>query len=172
MDDIKQTNKLKILKELHKNARASLSELSKKTGLTRQTVAKIINEMERQKLIWGYTAIFDTRLIGLKPFVLIGKMDLSINREELLKKVTSEEFIQNNVTRLGLTTSMFLHGKEDLLGILWSKDIKDAKKTVNFYKNALKPNLIELNVLDVLSIFRFNGIPNPEMVEEWSNLII
>jgi len=172
MDEIEQTNKMKILEELQKNGRASVSEIAEKTGLTRQTIAKTIKDMERKKQIWGYTTIFDIRLIGLKPFVLLGKIDLSIKPEEFLKKAISPKFIDDNLTRFGLTTSIFLHGKEELLGILWSKDIVEANKTVNFYKNALKPNLKELDVLDVMSIFRFNGIANPKMVEEWTNLII
>jgi DNA-binding Lrp family transcriptional regulator len=86
MDEIEQTNKAKILEELQKNARASTSELSKKTGLSRQTVAKTINDMEKKKQIWGYTAIFDPKLIGKQPFIILGKIDLSINPEEFLKK--------------------------------------------------------------------------------------
>ena len=171
MVEIKQANEIKILKELNKNARISLSELSKKTGLARQTIAKTIKNIERKNKIWGYTTIFDPSLIGLKPFVLLGKIDLTINQEQFLKKATSPKFIDDNLTRFGLTTSMFLHGKENLLGILWAKDIKEANKTVNYYIATLKPNIKEVNILDVVSIFRFNGISNPKMIEEWTSLI-
>jgi len=172
MAEIKQAKEIKILEELHENARISLSELSKKTGLARQTIAKIIKDMEKKNKIWGYTTIFDPSLIGFKPFVLLGKIDLAIDQEQFLKKATSPKFIDENLTRFGLTTSMFLHGKENLFGILWAKDIKEANKVANFYMNALKPNLKELDVLDVVSIFRFNGIANPKIIEEWTSLII
>lgn len=49
MVEIEQTKKVKILEELHKNSRVSLSELAEKTGLSRQTVAKAINSMEKKK---------------------------------------------------------------------------------------------------------------------------
>ena len=85
MNEIEQTNKVKILEELQKNGRASVSEIADKTGLTRQTVAKIISNMEKKKEIWGYTAIFDPKLIGKKPFILLGKINLSYDAENFLK---------------------------------------------------------------------------------------
>jgi DNA-binding Lrp family transcriptional regulator len=172
MNNIEQTNKVKILNELQRNARASLSELAKKTGLSRQTVAKTIKDMEKRKLIWGYTTIFDPKLIGKRPFILLGKVDLSINTKEFMNKVTNTELIRENEEKLGLKTSMFLNGISDLFALLWVKDIIEAKKIVNFYKKALRPNLVKLELLDVLSTFRDNGIPNPRMVDEWKNLLI
>jgi Lrp/AsnC family leucine-responsive transcriptional regulator len=172
MDEINQTNKRKILRELQKNARASLSELAKKTGLSRQTVAKTIRSMEKNNQIWGYTTIFDPKLIGKKPFILLGKLDLSIDTENFLKKVTNTKLIQENEEKIGLKASMYLHGNSDLFALLWTENIIEAKKILNFYKKALKPNIIELELLDVITTFRNNGIANPKMIEEWKNLLL
>jgi len=64
MNEKEQTNKEKILEELQKNGKASISEIAEKTGLSRQTVAIIINLMKKNKEIWGYTTIFNPDLIG------------------------------------------------------------------------------------------------------------
>ena len=104
MDEIKQTNEVKILEELHKNGRASLSELAEKTGLSRQTVAKIISNMEKKKEIWGYSAIFDPKLVGKKPFLVLVKVDFSLNSEELLKKVTDFKLIDDHEKKYGFKT--------------------------------------------------------------------
>jgi len=172
MDEIEQTNKVKILEELQKNGRASLSEIAEKIGLSRQTVAKTINNMEKKKEIWGYTAIFDPKLLDTKPFIIIGKIDLSINPDEFLKKVTNEKRINQNEEKMGLKITMYLHGTSDILGLFWAKDIVEAKKVMNFYQLTMRPNLKEIELLDVMKTFRFAGISNPKMIEEWTNLII
>jgi DNA-binding Lrp family transcriptional regulator len=172
MDEIEQTNKVKVLKELQKNARASTSEIAEKTGLTRQTVAKTINNMEKNKEIWGYTAIFDPKMVGKKPFLILAKVDFSINTEELLKKITSDKLINEHEKKFGFQTTMFLHGTSDIMILLWTKDVIEAKKLENSYKKILGANIKQVDLLDVMATFRNNGIPNPKMVEEWNNLLI
>ncbi|MCJ7570434.1 MAG: winged helix-turn-helix transcriptional regulator [Candidatus Thermoplasmatota archaeon] len=171
MNETEQTNKIKILEELQKNGRASASEIAEKTGLSRQTVTKIIRNMEKKKEIWGYTAIFNPELIGKKPFIIMTKLDLSINPEEFIKKVINEKSIKLNEEK-GMKISMFLHGTSDLLCLFWVKDIVEAKKTMNFYLSVLRPNIKEIELFDVMKTFRFAGIVHPNMKEEWTSLII
>jgi DNA-binding Lrp family transcriptional regulator len=172
MEELEQNNKVKILVELQKNARASLSELSKKTGLSRQTVAKTISSMEKNKEIWGYTAIFDPKLFDKKPFILMGKVDLSVNADEFIKKVTDIKLVSQNEEKIGLKISMYVNGKSDFFSLFWAKDIIEAKKVMNFYKKGLQPNIKEIDILDVMSTFRYAGIANPKMVKEWNKLLL
>jgi hypothetical protein len=67
---------------------------------------------------------------------------------------------------------MYLHGDSDFLGLFWAKDIIEAKKVMNFYLKAIRPNMKEIKLLDVIKTFRFAGIANPKMVEEWTNLLL
>jgi Lrp/AsnC family leucine-responsive transcriptional regulator len=172
MNEMEQTNKVKILKELKRNGRASLSELAKKTGLSRQTVAKTIKDIEKRKQIWGYTTIFDPRLIGEKPFIIMARLDLSFNTMDFLNKITNPKLVRENDEKYGVKTSMFLHGTSDLMVLLWTKDIIEAKKLINNYKKLLAGNVKDLDLLDVISTFRDGGISNPKNIEEWKNLLI
>jgi DNA-binding Lrp family transcriptional regulator len=172
MDEIAKNKKAIILRELQKNARTSLSELAKTTGLSRQTVAKTINDMEKKKQIWGYTAIFDPRLLGKEPFMFMAKLDLSIDTEDFLKKVTNPELIKAHEEKYGFRTSMFLHGTSDVMILIWTKDIIEAKKLMNNYKKMFAENIKEIELLDVITTFRDNGIPNPNMLDEWKNILI
>jgi DNA-binding Lrp family transcriptional regulator len=172
MEEIEQTNKVKVLEELHKNGRASLSELAEKTGLSRQTVAKTINSLEKNKQIWGYTAIFDPKLIGKKPFIFLAKLDLSINSEDFLKKITSSMIQREFSEKYGFKTSMYLHGTSDIMILIWTKDIIIAKKLYNDFKSKFREYIKQVDLLDVLATFRNNGIANPKMVDEWNNLLI
>ncbi len=172
MDEIEQTNKMKILEELQKNGRASASEIAEKTGLTRQTVAKIISNMEKNKEIWGYTAIFDPKLVDKKPFLVLGKVDFSLNSEELLKKVTSSKLIDEHEKKYGFKTTMFLNGPSDIMILLWAKDTIEAKKFINNYKKLFSENVKVVDLYEGMATFRNNGIANPKIVEEWNNLLI
>jgi|GEM_PF-4326609 len=102
----------------------------------------------------------------------MGKIDLSINPEDFLKKVTNEKVINLNEEKMGLKVSLYLHGTSDFLGLFWAKDIVEAKKVMNFYLTAIRPNMKEIELFDVMKTFRFAGIANPKMVEEWTSLII
>jgi DNA-binding Lrp family transcriptional regulator len=172
MIEIEKTKKIKLLEELQKNARASFSELAEITGLTRQTVAKTINELEKKGIIWGYTAIFNPKLIGKKPFVFLFKLDISFDTEDFFKKITDIKLIKDHEEIYGVKTSMFLHGSKDILALIWTKDIIEAKKLMINYKKIFKNNIKDIELIEIITIFRDNGIANPKMIEEWKNLLI
>ncbi len=172
MDKKEHTNKVKILEELKKNSRASNSDIAEKIGLSRQTVAKIISKMEKNKEIWGYTTIFDPKLLGKKYFMMLCRVDLSISPEEVLKKVIDPKIINDNENKYEFVTSMFSHGDPDFIIIFMAKDIIEAKKRMYFFKKLFSPILKEIKVIDVMATFRHSCIANPKMVEEWTNLLI
>ena len=172
MNEIEQTNKIKILEELQINGRASASEIADKLGLSKQTVAKIISNMEKKKEIWGYTTIFNSKLVGKKPFILLIKTDLYKSNKDFLNKVTSLDVIKNNEELHGFNTTIFLHGLYDIMIILWAKDIIQAKKLVNSYHQFYKEYIKEIHLYDVLATIRNNRIVNPNMMEELTNLLI
>jgi len=128
--------------------------------------------MEKKKEIWGYTAIFDTKLLGKKQFIFLVKLDLSLNTEELLKRVTNGNLIKQNEEKYGFKTTFFLHGSSDLMVLTWAKDLIEAKKFLNNYKQVFSNNIKNIDLLEIISTFRNNGITNPKMIEEWTNLLI
>jgi DNA-binding Lrp family transcriptional regulator len=172
MNQTEQNNKIKILEELQKNGRASTSEIADKLGLSRQTVTKTIRNMEKNKEIWGYTAIFDPRLLGKKYFIMLCRVDISKSAEEVLKKVIDPKVINDNENRFDFVTSMFLHLDPDLIVIFMAKDIIEAKKRMNFFAAMFADIIKEIKLVDVISTFRHSRIASPKMVEEWTNLLI
>ena len=171
MEEIEHSNKVKILKELQKNGRATLSELAEKTGLSRQTVSKTIDNMERKKQIWGYTTIFNPELIGKKEFIFLAKLDLSSDTEDIIKKVTNAQFIKNNEEIYEFKTSVFLHGTSDLFISILAKNIIDAKKLMNNFKKLFPMNIKQIDLLEEIATFRSNYIRNPNMKDEWYKIL-
>ena len=172
MDEMEQTNKMKILKELQKNGRASASEIAKKLGLSRQTVAKIISNLEKNQEIWGYSAIFDSKLLNKKQFIFLIKLDLSADPKEFLKKAIDSNLIKQNEKKYGFKTTFFLHGNYDFMILAWAKDLIDAKKLLTTYKKIFKLFVVSVDLFEIMSSFRVNGVANPKMVEEWTNLLV
>lgn len=128
--------------------------------------------MEKKKQIWGYTAIFDPKLIGKKQFIFLVKFDLSVDTEDFLKIVTSAKQIKDHEEKYGFKTSMFLHGKSDMAIIIWAKDVIEAKKLMNNIMKIFRQYVKEIDLLEVLAIFRDHNVVNPNMIDEWNKLLI
>src|SRR3989344_56311 len=67
MDKLNLKDK-KILYELEKNARVTISDIAKKVGLSKQLVSYKIKRLEEEKIIEGYHAIIDTSKLGYTTY--------------------------------------------------------------------------------------------------------
>ena len=57
--EIKKRDELKVLDALEQHANDSISELGQRCSFSSQKIAKIIKNLEKKKLIWGYTTVAD-----------------------------------------------------------------------------------------------------------------
>jgi Lrp/AsnC family transcriptional regulator, leucine-responsive regulatory protein len=83
---------LKILKELSFNSRISLVDLSNKVGSTVRIVQYRIKELEKKRIIEGYTISIDYSKLGIKYykcFIYLGNLDLKRVHE-------FENYLKNN----------------------------------------------------------------------------
>ena len=67
MDKLNLKDK-KILYELEKNARVTISDIAKKVGLSKQLVSYKIKRLEEERIIEGYHAIIDTSKLGYTTY--------------------------------------------------------------------------------------------------------
>ena len=172
MSESIQTIKQKILFELKKNARISISNIADKVGVSRQTVAKIISKMEKNKEIWGYTTIFDPKLLDKKQFIFLCKVDISIDSKDLLKRMVDSKRIEDNEQIFEFKNTLFLNGNKDFIVTLWANDVVEAKKRMNFFKNLFRKNIIDIELLEVIATLRNDSIANPNMTEELTKLLV
>jgi len=56
----------KVIRELKKNAKASIDSIGKNCNFSRQKVWRIIKRLEENKTIWGYSSVFYDEKINLK----------------------------------------------------------------------------------------------------------
>ncbi len=74
-----------ILKTLSRNARISLREIAKVTGLSAKTVAHRIKRLEREKVIQKFTVSIDTELLGITTFKLLLRLRSSKDKSKMLE---------------------------------------------------------------------------------------
>lgn len=87
----------KILLELLKNGRESVSRIGHSIGVTRQTVSRRIKELQQKGIIKGFTAELSAREFGLKEraFIIIKAKPESELRRKVEKRIKDmEEVIQ------------------------------------------------------------------------------
>ena len=156
----------KILSELVKNSNENIETIAKHCGFSRQKVWRSIKRLEASGLIWGYTAIFDEKKIGLMHFMLMAKRTMKQLEEKTADKIVSRK-LENLVAELGVTieSSFYVHGEYDWVITFTAEDIKQAKKFSNSFV-ALYPGVIEkMTIMQTLMFIRKQYILNPEKMK-------
>ncbi|MCJ7570254.1 MAG: Lrp/AsnC family transcriptional regulator [Candidatus Thermoplasmatota archaeon] len=166
-NSVKQIEKdeKKILDELTKNANLSVNEIANKLGFSRQKVWRIIKNLEKDKTIWGYTAIIDDNKMGRKRFYILlkkapvkvtdEKLNLVINRD--LRKIA----IKNGVN---IESTYFFHGSYDGQICVIAEDIINVKNFIaDMEKKIGAAYFKETNILEVLVPIQMRGFNNPNL---------
>ena len=90
IDKLDETER-KIVRELIRNARASDSEISKRTGIPVMTINRRRKRLEDSKLIRYYCSIdkgeFGLKIFGAKELFIV-QFKIGISKKEYLEKIT------------------------------------------------------------------------------------
>jgi len=111
-----------ILFELSLNARISLTELAKRTRLSKQTASYRLNTLEKEKVILGYYAITNVYMLGMTHYRVFLKYQNMLPEKE--KELM--EFLQKNQK---INWIAYLDGRLDLVFLIWAKNIREFEKT-------------------------------------------
>jgi len=163
-----------ILNELIKNSRITAKEIAEKIGLTRQTVSRIIKNLEEDKVIWGYSTVVSNSHRIKNYFVALIKTD---DIEKLMKNVRdailNKEKGKQQLTQLdkvNFFSASFFHGEYDLIISFYAPSLIEAKKVVSAIRYINHPNIIRIDLLQPLIIARKRGVINPKLIEEFKEL--
>lgn len=161
-DQINRDEK-KILQEIKKNANNSINAIAKKFNFSRQKVWRIIKKLEKEKTIWGYTAIMNEEKYGTKKFyVLIKRSNMPLDRElaeKIISRHLEEISFEIDVT---IETSIYIHGEYDWIMIIEAKDITKAKQFTEMLNKLYQGYIEEIQILQILFPIKVHGIINPE----------
>ena len=160
-----KTDEMKVLDVLEQHAKESISELGKRCGFSPQRVARIIKNLEKEKIIWGYSAIADGTLRGFKHFVLLVKrntvpFDAAFKKELAFEKIDD---ILSSVTKI--ENIFFTHGSYDAVATFYAPNLIEAKNFIQEIYNRVGKYFGEHLLLETLVPIRKNGLKNPQNKE-------
>ncbi len=153
----------KVLIELQKNAQERVNIIAKHCGFSRQKTWRIIKRLEAKGLIWGYTAIFDETIMGVKHFTLMVKRNSKKVEQKTIDQIISRK-IEDFAEDLGVTveSSYFVHGEYDWILSFTTEDITHARKFADYILE-LNPGILEkVTILQTMMFIRKQHILNPE----------
>jgi DNA-binding Lrp family transcriptional regulator len=153
----------KVLDVLEQHAKDSISELGKRCGLSSQKVARIIKNLEKKKIIWGYSAITDGELRDFKHYILLTKrktipFDASMKKEIILEKL--DDYAPDSVK---IEDIFFTHGSFDAVVTFYAVDLFHAKKFIQIAFQKLEKYIEEYLLLETLLPIRKQGHKNPQI---------
>ncbi len=154
----------KILSELQKNSNESIDTIAKHCGFSRQKVWRTIKQLEKNHMIWGYTAIIDDGKVGQKHFTLLMKRKQKGFEEEVVETLLLRSF-ESSMSKMGIIieTSSYVHGEYDWITTFTASGLKQAKQFCNQI-NQSYPDVFERFVLiETLFDIRKQHILNPDV---------
>jgi DNA-binding Lrp family transcriptional regulator len=164
-----EVDERKVIDQLTKDSRQSPHEIAKRLGFSRQKVWRIIKKLEKNKVIWGYTAVIDENSIGCNTYFALTRtkapfhdiLDLAIKRvkEKNIKKI--------EIKLLGF---FYLNGTYDWLIVFSAKTVADAKRFCGYMQKEYGNYLERIELLEnVFTLVRFGNInPNVEKFKEFA----
>lgn len=121
-----------LLKELVKDGRVKLSDISRKTGIPRTTLAKRLEKLIEKRIIKGFKALIDPRALGYNylAFILIkakrGEGGIGSSQERLIRKIVND---CNKSSKLPwVEEAHIVTGTYDILLKVWAREWQDLTK--------------------------------------------
>jgi DNA-binding Lrp family transcriptional regulator len=157
----------KILDVLQQNANESIDVIAKKCGFSRQKVWRTIKKLEKDKTIWGYTAITDNENAHLKHFTMLMKRTtVPIDNTTINEILTTrlDDLVSGSIIKI--ENIEYVHGSFDGIFSFLAEDIVTAKKFCERFNARFSPYVANLELLESILIIRKQSIRNPRIKEQ------
>ncbi len=153
----------KIIWELQKNSKESIDTIAKKCGFSRQKVWRVIKRLEKNKTIWGYSAIVDHEKLDLRHYLILIKKSIKPVEGTVNTIITRE--LERKAAEIGVTihASHYLHGRYDWQICFTAENLVKAKQFCEKIKALYIPIIEELELLEIIFAVKEGGIENPDV---------
>ena len=154
----------KIIDELLKNANKSINDIAKSCGFSRQKVWRVIKNLEKNKTIWGYTAIVDYVKLDKQRFLMLIKRSNKPLSKKFIDQIISRD-IEDIAIKMGVNfiNSIYINGKYDWLISFIANDIQEAKRIVELFFASYPEIISEIDLHEYIFPVEYDGIVNPEV---------
>lgn len=160
---IKQDEK-KILKELSKNANKSINDIAKTCGFSRQKVWRVINNLEKNHTIWGYTTIINQEKLNKKRYLLLMKRSNKPISKKSLDLIVSRDLVSEvRKTGIEIIQSTYTNGLYDWVICFNATNIIEANNLKEKFNQLFEGYISETYLLEEMFSTVSGGIENPDM---------
>ena len=154
-------DEIKVMDALEQHSKESIDEIAKNCGFSRQKVWRIIKDLEKRKIIWGYTAITDETAKNLKHFIVLAKRNTVPFGDEIRKEIILRKLDDYPMDIVKIENIYLTHGITDWILTFYAPDIIAAKKFVDETFARFSKYLQEYNIVETLVPVRKQGLKNP-----------
>ncbi len=161
-DQTKQ-DEIKVMNALEQNSEESVDQIAKSCGLSRQKVARIIKNLEKEKKIWGYTAVTDETAKNLKHFTVLAKRSNVPFGDEVRKEIILRKLDDYPMHIVRIENIYLTHGTSDWILTFYAPDLVSAKKFVGETFRRFSKYLQEYTIIETLVPVRKHGLKNPRI---------
>jgi len=153
----------KILSEIQKNANESIDTIAKHCKFSRQKVWRSIKRLEKDHIIWGYTAIVDDAKQGRKHYITLIKRTAK-PLDEATANMAASTKIQDMVQSEGIVveSSSYAHGEYDWIITFTAPDMQHAKRFIEVVNKVYEGHIAKIALEETLFWVRRQRIFNPE----------
>ena len=154
----------KILEILEIDAQASIDDIAKKCGFSRQKVWRIIKKLEEEKTIWGYTAIVEQERYNLKHFTMLMKRNTNPFDQEIIQEILNtrlDDLLESSIIKMEHIE--YIHGSYDALLSFYAPDLISAKKFSDRFKERFYKYIASVDLLEGIFFIRNQRLRNPNI---------
>jgi Lrp/AsnC family transcriptional regulator, leucine-responsive regulatory protein len=158
-----QLDQIKVLNALEQHSKDSINEIAKSCGFSHQKVWRIIKNLEKNKVIWGYPPVVDEQTISLKHFTLLVKRTIIPFDDDIRKEVILDK-LDNKISGLVKIENIYAtQGISDFIFTFYAPTLVSAKKFVNQLFERHTNYIKEYFLLETLVHLRKQGLKNPQL---------
>jgi len=159
-----EQDEINVLDALEQHSKESIDEIAKSCGFSRQKVSRIIKNLEKNNVIWGYPPITEDGTSNLKQFILLVKRK-TIPFDDDYKKELIFDKLDSYSPNVKVENISITHGEYDGFVTFYAKDILCAKKLVGEIFTRIGKYFERYVLLETLFPIRKQGLKNPNMKE-------
>jgi len=153
----------KLLSELMKNSKENIDTIAKHCGFSRQKAWRMIKQLEKNKKIWGYSAIVDSEKQGLEKFMLFFKRThIPHNIKDAIEIATTHMNPMKKDLGIAILSSYRIHGEYDWVTVFTAKNVMQAKKFCDALMERF-PDTQTTHLSQILFTVREQCIQNPNI---------
>ena len=158
-----QLDEIKVLDALKQNSKENIDEIAQNCEFSRQKVWRIIKNLEKNKIIWGHTAIADEEAYGFKHYVLLVIRSLEPIAESHKKEIVFDKLDNYLPGLVKIEDIYYTHGTYDLVITFYASQILHAKNFIKALFNKNNKLFKDYLFLETIFPIRKKNLKNPQI---------